>query len=256
MSKFIDKLDKVSKPVSTPLGFHSSKSETGNSSLLLIAGIFSADIKKVKPLNGIPVDAVLVLNKNIGLNKTKQFAKILKDIPLGIIISQSGEINHANSETAGLDFIAFDKYVSMTNIGKALASKLLILDNSFNLDLIRAVNELDIDGVIIDNSQTELLTVDHLLICQRTHELLHKPLLMVLRPCVTGAELFRLREAGITGVISSKMWSIESLIELRKEIDNLPERQALRGSKVDAILPSSVRYEDYSEDDDDSDDEE
>ena len=250
MSKFTDKLYKISKSVATPIGFHSATSESGDSPLLLIAGIFSADIEKVKSLDGIPIDAALIVNQNLGLKKVKQFVKVLGDTPLGIIINQLSEINNANSATAGLDFIAFDKHVSMTNVERTSVSKLLMIDASFNMDLIKAVNELDTDGVIIDNSQAELLTVEHLLICQRLCELLHKPLLMILPSLLTGAELCRLWEAGITGVISSKTWSIESLIGLRQNIDNLPKRHAHRNSKMDAILPNYVGYEDEGEDED------
>jgi hypothetical protein len=256
MSKFTDKLHKISRSVAAPIGFHAATSELGNSSLLLIVGIFSADIKKVKILDGISIDAALILNQNLGLKKTKQFAKVLSDTPLGIIINQLSEINSANSVAADLDFIAFDKQVSMTNVEKTAVGKLFMIDASFNMDLTKAVNEIDLDGVIIDNSQEELLSVEHLLICQRLHELLHKPLLMILPPLVTSAELCRLREVGITGVISSKTWSVESLIDLRHKIDNLPKKEARRNSKIDAILPSYTGYKDEDEDEDEDDDEE
>lgn len=243
MSKLTDKLYKISRSVATPIGFHSATSEPGDSPLLLIAGIFSADIKKVKSLDGIPIDAALILNQNLGLKQAKQFIKVLSDTPLGITINQLSGINNANSATTCLDFIAFDKHVSMTNVEKTSVGKLFMIDASLNMDLIRAVNELDIDGVIIDNSQADLLTVEHLLICQRLRELLHKPLLMILPSLVTGAELCRLQEVGITGVISSKTWSVESLIGLRQKIDNLPKRHAHRNSKIDAILPNYAGYE-------------
>lgn len=257
MSKFTDKLYKISRSVAAPIGFHSATSEPGDSSLLLIAGIFSADIKKVKSLDGISIDAALILNQNLGLKKAKQFAKVLSDTPLGIIISQLSEINNAaNSVAADLDFIAFDKQVSMTNVEKTSVGKLFMIDASFNMDLTKAVNGIDLDGVIIDNSQEELLSVEHLLICQRLRELLHKPLLMILPPLVTSAELCRLREVGITGVISSKTWSVESLIDLRHKIDNLPKRDAHWNSKIDAILPSYAGYKDEGEDEDEDEDEE
>jgi hypothetical protein len=256
MSKITDKLYKISRSVATPIGFHSGMSESGDSPLLLIAGIFSADVKKVKSLDGVPIDAALILNHNLGLKKTKQFVKVLGNTPLGIIINQFSEINNTNSATAGLDFIVFDKHVSMTNVERTSVSKLFILDASFNMDLIKAVNELDTDGVIIDNSQVELLTVEHLLICQRLSDLLHKPLLMILPSLLTGAELCLLWEAGITGVISSKTWSIESLIGLRQNINNLPKKHAHRNSKMDAILPNYAGYEDDKEDNDEGDDEE
>ena len=243
MSKLTDKLYKISRSVATPIGFHSATSAPGDSPLLLIAGIFSADIKKVKSLDGIPIDAALILNQNLGLKQAKQFIKVLRDTPLGIIINQLSEINNVNSATTCLDFIAFDKHVSMTNVEKTSVGKLFMIDASLNMDLIRAVNELDIDGVIIDNSQADLLTVEHLLICQRLRELLHKPLLMILPSLVTGAELCRLWGVGITGVISSKTWSVESLIGLRQKIDNLPKRHAHRNSKIDAILPNYAGYE-------------
>ena len=162
MSKFTDKLHKISRSVATPIGFHSATSEPGDSPLLLIAGIFSADIKKVKSLDGISIDAALIFNQNLGLKKVKQFVKVLRDAPLGIIINQLSEINNDNSATAGLDFIAFDKHVAMTNIERTSVGKLFMIDASLNMDLIKAVNELDIDGVIIDNSQADLLTVEHL----------------------------------------------------------------------------------------------
>ena len=74
---------------------------------------------------------------------------------------------------------------------------------------------------------------------------------MLLPSLVTGAELCRLWEAGIAGVISSKTWSVESLTGLRQKIDKLPKRHAHRKSKMDAILPNYAGYEDEGEDEDD-----
>ncbi len=249
MSKFVEKLSKASRSDTTPIGFHSPTSKTSSSSLLLIAAISSTDTVEVKSLAASPIDAALILDPKVTIAKTKQFIKLLGDIPLGLVINQLNTNDVAINSIVGLDFIAFDRKTPITSTQITNTGRLFIIDSALNMDLVKAINSLDIDGVLIDNSKVDSLTIEHILICKRFSELLHKPLLMIVSSMITDYELHQLWETEIAGIVFPVTWLPESLERLKHAIDNLSKIHTHRIDKLEAILPHYTETESSDEDD-------
>jgi hypothetical protein len=254
MSKLIEKLSKLSRSVTQPIGFHSAISETSSSSLLLIAAISSINTINIKSLVNSPIDAMLILDPKVTLTNTKKFIELSGDIPLGLVIDQLNTTKVDDYSRIGLDFIAFNKSSSMTAMQLITTGKLFIIDSTINIDLVKAINSMGIDGALIDNSKIDSLNIEHLLICRRLHEILRKPLLMMVSSVITDYELRQLWETGIAGVVFPDTWTSESVERLRQAANNLPKRNVNRMDKPEAILPHYT--EDVALDEDDDEDEE
>ena len=248
MSKLVEKLSKASRSVTTPIGFHSAINGIKGSSMLLIAAIAS-DTISIKPLAGSSIDAALILDPDVTVTKTKKLIKLLGDIPLGLATDQLNTNDIAEYCLIGLDFIAFNKNTSITSMQMNATGKFFIIDSAMNMDLVRALNSLDIHGAIIDNSKVDSLTIEHLLICKRFREILRKPLLMLVSSLITDYELHQLWETGISGVVFPSNWTSESLERLRHTVDNLPKIRAHQTDKPEVILPQyDTREESLDED--------
>lgn len=249
MSKLVEKLNKASRSVTTPMGFHSTMTGKDDSSLVLIAAIASDAIDS-KTLTSIPIDAALILDPKVTVTKTKKIIKLLGDIPLGLATDKLSAKDTVEYSGINLDFIAFNKKTPLTSMQVSTTGKFLIIDSTLDIDLARSLNSIDVNGVIIDNSGIDMLTIEHLLICKRYHEILRKPLLMILSSVITDYELQQLWETGISGVVLTSDWSPGSLEKVRHVVDSLPKKHAHRTDKAEAILPR------YNVDIDESSDEE
>ena len=111
--------------------------------------------------------------------------------------------------------------------------------------MLRAINELPVDAVLIASEQKEghFLTWQHLMLFQRFADLLTKPLLISIPAKVTSVELQALWEAGVTGVIVEVgvKQPQDRLKELRQVIDKLKFTSPRQRERVEALLPRTGR---------------
>ena len=119
--------------------------------------------------------------------------------------------------------------------------KILEVEASLNEGLLRAVDDLPVDAVLIDGEQEEqhLLTWHDLMVFQHFAALLTKPLLVCVPSNVTDNELQALGEAGVSGVIVvvGGGQPAERTSELRQTIDKLTFPLQRRRRKAGALLP-------------------
>jgi len=116
--------------------------------------------------------------------------------------------------------------------------RVLQVEASLTEGLLRAVDELPIDAVLITGEQEEgyFLTWHHLMVFQHFADLLTKPLLASVPLNVAANELLALWEAGVDGVVVGVGEVVGRLKELRQIIDQLAFPQRKRG-KAKALLP-------------------
>ena len=235
MSKFVDKLHNLSKSLASPIGFHPSAREPKGSAMLLIAGLSGAEVKEAETVAGVNVDAALVLNQGFDTKIVKQMIKTLGDVPLGVLVKEISEEKVKELVDLGCDFVVFDIKVPVETLHKEGIGKSLMIVPSLDHGLVRAINSLDIDSVFLGCGDDSFITVEHLLIYQRFGELLDKPLIVILPSLVNSDVLSKLRDAGVGGVVTPTAQPSEAFIELRKVIDNLPQKAERR--RASAILP-------------------
>ncbi len=254
MSKFVDKLQHLSKSAAPSIGFHPVASKPKSSAMLLIAGLSGVDVKKAEVLANSIVDAGLILSQSIeGIG---QVAEVMGDIPLGILVKDVSEGKLDKLVESSCDFVVFDVKMPLVEFRQQGIGKFLMIEPSLDWGLIRAINRLDVDGVFIDRGKESFITVERLLIYHRFSDLLNKPLVAILPSLVTNAELANLWQAGIDGIVTPPAQPKKSLTELRRIIDNLPKGANRRRGKADVILPHYGGGEDIESDEEEEEEEE
>ena len=238
MSKFVDKLHKLSKTSVSSIGFHAITPRAKSSPMLLIAGLAGTGVKSAKDIASANVDAVLVLNGDFKKAGLKRMIKVLGDIPLGVVVNETDKDKIDELIDSGCDFVIFDMRTSVALLEREEIGKLLVIEPSIDKSLVRAAGTLDIDGVFINGGEGSFITVEQVLIYKHFGEILDKPLVVTLPSVITSAELSNLWKAGVDGIVVAPGQSIESLVKLREMIDNLPKEARHGKSKVvDVALP-------------------
>jgi hypothetical protein len=238
MSRFADKLRNLSRASATPIGFRPSASETKGPTMLLIAELPGVQSKEANILADIKADAGLIVREAHGAKVLKQVVEVAGDIPVGVAVKGVGEQELNELVNSGCDFVVLDIGVRAGVLHKEGIGRLLMIERSLDQGLVRAINSLEVDGVLIaGNEDDSFLAVERLLVCRRFVELLEKPVIMSLPSEITKDELAGLWEAGADGVFAPSSYSAETLTELRRMLSALPRRSRGRRARGGAILP-------------------
>jgi hypothetical protein len=238
MSKFVDKLQSLSKSSTTPIGFHPSASESKSPAMLLIAGLSGTKVNEDKTVADVNTDAGLILSEGPSVKVVKQMVEAAGDIPLGVFVKGMSEKEINELASLGCDFIVFDIRIPAATLHKEEVGKFLIIEPSLDQGFVRAINNLEVDGVFINSrDEDSFVAVEHLLVCRRFVELLEKPVIMTLPTLVTKTELTSLWQVGVDGVVAPSTRSVKALAELKKMIGDLPGGVRGRRAKADVKLP-------------------
>jgi hypothetical protein len=238
MSKFVDKLLRLSKSSSTPIGFHHSVSEQKRPAMLIVTRLSGAKLDEAKIVSSVNASAGLIWGEGSSNKIVGQIVKALGDVPLGVFVKGMNEENVDEFVSLGCDFVVFDMSISALILQKEEVGKFLMVEPSLDLGFVRAINSLDVDGVFINSkSENSFVDVERLLVCRRIVEIIEKPAIIDLPSSVTKAELTVLWQTGIVGLVTGSKQSTKTLRELGKMISELPEKTKSRCTKADVKLP-------------------
>ncbi len=237
MSKFADKLRSVSKSSSAPIGFHPAVSEVMNPSMLLVVGLSETRVKEARIVADIAADAGLIVSEGTGAKTVKQVVEAVGDVPLGVFVKGMREKEIDEFVSLGCDFVVFDTGGAGAILSRKEVGKFLMIEPSLDQGLVRAINSFEVDGVLIGGGGGSVMTVERLLACRRSVELLEKPVIMMLPSLATKEELTSLWQAGVDGVVSASTQSTEALAELKKMLGDLPRRARNRRAAAGVVLP-------------------
>jgi hypothetical protein len=142
----------------------------------------------------------------------------------------------------GCDFVIFPAAnTPLALLQNDEMGKILEVESSLNEGLLRAVNELPVDAVLVAGEQEGeyFLTWHHLMLFQRFADLLTKPLLVSIPPNVTANELQVLWEVGVDGAVIEVGVGqpADKLKELRQLIDKLAFPSQRKRGRAEALLP-------------------
>jgi len=237
MSKLVDKLHSISDSSTLPIGFRSSASESKGSAMLLVAGIGDVNVKEAEVMVNANVDAALMFEQRISGDDLTQMVEAMRDISIGMFLCEGSKSDMGELAKSGCDFIVFDVKAPMAALQEGEIGRFLAVELSLDVGLVRAINGLDIDGVLINMGKEPFITVEHLLFCQRFGELLDKPLLVALPSLTTNKELKSLWEAGIDGIVAPPGQDSEELLKLKEMMAGLPRGVKRRRRKVSVVIP-------------------
>ncbi|MFC1899386.1 hypothetical protein ACFLXP_03540 [Chloroflexota bacterium] len=240
MSKFIDKLGRISRVEAQALGFRTTKATPEKTKILLIARIKESTTSELTSKLD-EADAMLISAlKSRG--STVKNSKITLGVPWGLDMKNTKPKKVKQSEKTGCDFVVFqaadapDSAMEDNEIGKVLE-----LEPSLNKELLPAVNKLPIDAVLIatDEEKKPNITWQDLMLFQRFTAVLDKPVLTHIPPQISIVELQLLWNAGIDGVVVEIATSQKQNIlkKIRQLIDKLEFPRQHRLRKTEALLP-------------------
>ncbi len=242
MSKFIDKLKQLSETASQPMGFRAVQATAPRPKMLVVASLAEADIGNISDyVAGADAGLLRIAKSSTGAKNLKEIAKAVPDIPWGVWLKGGGQGGVKQMAKSGGDFVVFPpESTALSTLQNDETGKILAVESSLDEGLLRTVNKLPVDAVLIADEQKKgySLTWQHLMLFQRFADLLTKPLLVAIPPDVTADELQVLLETGVGGVVTE----IETeqpagkLQELRKLIDQLKPPSPRKAGKGEALL--------------------
>ena len=206
--------------------------------MLLVAGLSGAQARDMKIAANAKADAGLILKQGLSSKAVKHLIEAASDVPLGVVVKGLSEEETDELVSLGCDFLAFDIRAPSAVVWSEEAGRILMIEPSLDLGLVRAINGLGIDGVLLSAGDgNSFVAVEHLLVCRRFVELLEIPVMMALPSSVTRAELAGIWQAGVDAVVAPPSPSAETLAELRAMIGDLPKGARGRRARVDVRLP-------------------
>lgn len=241
MSKLIDELNRTTKGGPQAMGFRAGQTASSKPRMLLIASLTQADA-------GDPADCIAGADAGLlPISRAKADVRTLQgcsravpDIPWGGWLRDAGR-GKTGLKGIDCDFVVFPVDTPLGVLQDTKAGKILEVEASVSEGLLRTIDKLPLDAVLIADSQggSSLLTWQHLMLVQHFAASLAKPLLIPVPAKVTAAELGVLWEAGVDGVIvaAGAGQPPEALRKLRRVVDKLALPARRRQGMAKALLP-------------------
>ena len=239
MSKFIDKLSRVSQSGLQPMGFRAGQPVSLRPRMLLVASLAQVNVDRVADyVSGADAGLLPISKLSSGTETLGEIAQAVPDIPWGGWLTDISRREMKQMKRVGCDFVVFPaantslSILQNTEVGKILEVEALLAEG-----LLRTIDELPVDAVLIAGKQAEdyFLTWQHLMYFWRFANSLAKPLLVSVPSTVAASELQVLWETGVDGVVVEV--GVGGLKKLRQAIDKLTFPPLRRRRKAEATLP-------------------
>ena len=224
------------------MGFR-AKPASEKPKILLIASLAQASIDRLADrVAGADAGLVHISKSSSGAKTMQKISQAVPDIPWGGRLGDSGQVKIEPMVEAGCDFVVFlAANTSLAILQNDEVGKILEVEASLNEGLLRAVEGLPVDAVLIAREQEEMysLTWHHLMLFRHFADLLTKPLLVPIPSRVTANELQALWEAGVNGVVMEVGVGQPAggLAALRQAIDKSTFTPHRRRGRPGALLP-------------------
>jgi hypothetical protein len=241
MSRFIDKL--VSQVVPQSIGFRVKPAALAKPKLLLIASLAQSNFDGVADyVAGADAGLLPVSESSSGAKAIKEVVQAVPDIPWGGRLRDFGREEITQIVNAGCDFVVFPPAsTALAILQDDKVGKILEIEVSLNEGLLRAVDKLSVDAVLIGDEQEkeQFLTWHHLMYFQYCADLLTKPMLASVPENVMPSELQALWVAGVDGVAVKVGFEEPAgkVMKLRQMIDGLTLPSQRKRGKSAALLP-------------------
>ena len=209
MSEFIKKLEAASRGEKRPMGFGRAASEAPKRRILLVAAGEDFPPEVVSS-----VDALLSPGGAAKPDKNEK-------IPWGVRPDiRAGKPAVKN----GADYVVITaEQAPLSILAEKKAGKVLGISPSITDVLLRAVNDIGIDAVLLDCPQDgrEGLTLRDLLEFRRFTAMLSKPVIVTVPASISDDDILAIWEAGVVALLLPEGISPAAVRELRERIDKL-----------------------------------
>jgi hypothetical protein len=242
MSKLIDKLIQTSQTTPQPMGFRTTQPSSLKPKLLLIASLTPTDADTtVDYMAGVDAGLLNISKFSSDLKVLQKICQATPDIPWGVGLKNTSPKQIKQIDESGGDFVVFSAAdTSLATLQDEKMGKILAVEPSLREGLLRVVNELPVNAVLVTDDQKGeySLTWKNLILFQHFANLLTKPLLVPIPTDISGDELLVLWKAGVDGVLAEVGGGqpVERLEELHQVIDKLTFPLPRRRGKTEVLL--------------------
>ncbi|MFC2034875.1 hypothetical protein ACFLUJ_02000 [Chloroflexota bacterium] len=243
MSRFIDKLKRLSRTETQPMGFRTAQPVSTEHKMQLVASLAQESNESLIDYVAEADAGLLRISKlGSGAKALQKISEDVSDIPWGGWL-QDGSVGEIKQMIkAGCDFLVFQAArTPLAILQNDEVGKILEVEISLSEGLLRAANELPIDAVLVKGEQSDgySLTWQHLMTFQRLATLVTKPLLVSIPSRVTPGELQALWETGVDSVVVEVTvgQSKDRLRKIRRVIDKLVYPLPRRDERIKPMLP-------------------
>lgn len=245
MSRFIDKLTKVNRAASQPMGFRAARADRKEPKILLIASVKVDNARQIGDyVTG--ADAVWLRSgkARLSVKVIQPIIESMPDIPGGISLEDTDTGNTKALIKAGCDFLVFtgNSPIKAMPAEDEDIGKILQVEPTLEDSMIRVINSLPVDAVLTGDSDKARapLAWGDLMSLQRLGLLLTKPLLVTVSSGISPSELKAIWEADVDSVVIEADPGQPDLFKgIRKTIIELPPRTTKKHGKSEALLPYS-----------------
>jgi len=246
MSNFIDILNQKTRDETQSIGFTQRAQTPHKAKIQLVAGLAQENAASLADrVTGADAGLVIISKATAGIETLQKVSKAQPDIHWGGWLSDSSPTKTKQLSKAGIDFMVFSSDDTPTSNENDKTGKILAVDASLNEGLLRAINELPLDAVLITEGEKQIQTINwqYLMLFRRFADLLTKPLLASVPSQVTASELKVLWDAGVRGVVMEvdPKQPADRFTKIRREIDKLDFSPPRRNNKPQVSLPHTGR---------------
>jgi len=220
------------------MGFRAAATTSPKPKMLLIASLRPAKAHNLAKYVAGADGGLVDMPPSPETQALEEASQAIPEIPWGGWLTE--QIDMKATVSAGCDFVVFPAAKTPLAIPQNDAlGKILEVEASLSDSLLRTVDELPVDAVLIADQGEDYLTWHHLMLFQHLVDLLTKPLLVSIPQTATAHELQALWEAGIDGVITevSPRQPPGRIKQLRRAIDKLTLPSPRKRVKTEALLP-------------------
>jgi hypothetical protein len=241
MSRFIDKLKRVSQLAPQPMGFKVVQ-PVSKPRMLLVARLPQVDVDNLADyVSGADAILLPIAKLTSEAKKLREIVQAMPDIPWGGLLTGTRQDRIKRIVQAGGDFVVFPANASLKILEDEEVGKVLEVEASLDEGLLRTADELPVDAVFITDQEKSgyFLTWHHLMSFMHSANLLTKPLLVSVPASVTAGELQAIWEVGVDGVVADTEVGqpVGKFKKLRQMIDSLALPSKRRRVKAAALFP-------------------
>ena len=240
MSKLVDTMRRVLRGEGPRMGFGASPS-TKQRSMILLAELPSTDPVLASRAVEQSVDGLFFpLPSGDDFEGIRQVSQLVGALPWGVQLAAADRHLLSSLFEMGCDFLVLSSgSIPLSLLREEKPGKVLQIDGSLSDGLLRALDQLPIDLVLMECGGGDSVTISDLMNCWRVAMLVRKPLALIASPHLDPADLPLVRETGVEVLVvalDGTDSSIEKLGAFRQAIETLPHRRSSR-QQVDATLP-------------------
>ncbi|MBI2872471.1 MAG: hypothetical protein HYY00_04685 [Chloroflexi bacterium] len=241
MSKLGERLERIGRGSSAPLGFGAAVKRERLPGILFIGTVSSDHSDGARALAEGKADAALLRASGEKGDEVQSARQALGDTPWGLWVASPTEERMASLKEEGCDFVVFESdQVTASALADDAMARVMAISPGLDDRTLRALEGLPVDALLVRlPEKASPMNLRHLLDIGVVRSMTSKYLLLE-HPCLPNSkEVELLRDAGVDGVVVDvSSATAEELDQFRRRLMDLPQKKQKAERSV-ATLPAT-----------------